>query len=219
MKLTVESYMKNQTAKTSLYMNVSLAVLSLTIAWQPLTALATSHKISAQKFHAKKSKQRRFLAQANLKQANDIFFAKVRTVAKGFENYAKTNGKFPEFFGYGGGQMVYVLQDSLSGNLDNPYYADRINLVPDGKLRDQMSSEVDFRFFPDDKLNDDRIEIYKTNPPSDWLGEPGIIAGVGSKDETMILFFGVGSDGKPLRENTSDGSLGAVRFALARRNK
>jgi hypothetical protein len=219
--------------KSSLYMNTfsihrmipMTFGLAFAIAWQPLFALAFDHSSpsfsqpASNKISSPKSKRKRFLAQANLKQVNDTFFAKVQTVAKGFEDYSKEHGRFPEFFGYGGGQMVYVLQDSLRGNLDNPYYDDRIRLVPDGKLRDQMTGEVDFRFFADDKLNDDKVETYRTNPPADWLGVPGIIVGVGSKDESMVLFFGVGPDGKPLREPTGDGLPGPVRFAVAKRNK
>ena|GEM_PF-4367133 len=156
------------------------------------------------------------IAQASLELADDAFWKQIQAVSEGFNDYAHTNGAFPAFNMFGG-QMVPVVRKSLADNLTNPYYKDRQQLVHQIRLEERMMADIDFRFFTDKTLDEERIDYYRTNPPAEWQGIPGTIAGVGNSKGDLIVFFGIGADGKPLADKVGDGM--SLKFAVIQLEK
>ncbi len=150
-------------------------------------------------------------AQASMENADSAFWKQIQAVSEGFNEYAHDNGAFPAFNMFGG-QMVNVVRKALSDNLTNPYYEDRQQLVRHIRLEERMMSDIDFRFFTDKTLDDERIDYYRTSPPADWQGIPGTIVGVGNSKGDLIAFFGIGADGKPLSDKVGDGVQ--LKFAV-----
>lgn len=156
------------------------------------------------------------LAQANVERCNETFWKQIEAVSEGFTDYAQKNGAFPAFNMFGG-QMLPVVRKALDDNLTNPYYHDRQELVRQIRLEERMMADVDFRYMTDKTLDDERIEYYRSNPPSDWRGIPGTIVGVGNSKGDLIAFFGIGADGKPLANTTGDETQ--VKFAVVHLEK
>lgn len=71
----------------------------------------------------------------------------------------------------------------------------------------------------DDKLSEEQIESYEENPPEPWRGNPGTIVAVSNNDATLMLFFGIGANGKPLRKRNVDGTETALRFVVIHHQK
>lgn len=155
-------------------------------------------------------------AQPSMEKADAAFWQQVQSVSDGFAEYAHENSRFPGFNQFGG-EMVPVVRKALGGNLANPYYGERQDLVRHIRLEERMMADVDFRFFSDKTLDDERVDTYRTNPPSDWRGIPGTIVGVGNSKGDMIAFFGIGADGKPLADTVDNGIN--VKFAVVHLEK
>lgn len=156
------------------------------------------------------------LGQASMEKADSAFWQQVKAVSEGFTEYAEKNGVFPAFNMFGG-QMLPVVRKALDSNLANPYYPERQELVRQIRLEERMLADVDFRYMTDKTLDDERIDYYRTNPPSDWKGIPGTIVGVGNSKGDLITFFGIGADGKPLSDTNENETN--VKFAVVRLNK
>ncbi len=158
------------------------------------------------------------LAQVSVQQVDDHFFKQIQLVADGFKKFEKDQGQFP-LYNMFGGQMVYVVDKALVGQKTNPYYERRNDIAASAALAAGTLKEVDFRFMSDDKLSEDQLNTYKENPPEEWSGNPGTIVAYGDKDAALMLFFGIGANGKPLREQNADGSPGTLRFVLLHHQK
>ncbi len=154
--------------------------------------------------------------QPSMEQADTVFWEQVQAVSEGFTEYAHKNGVFPAFNMFGG-EMLPVVRKALDGRLTNPYYEDRQPLVRNIRLEERMMADVDFRYMSDKTLDDERIDLYRCNPPADWRGIPGTIVGVGNSKGDLIAFFGIGADGKPLADTSND--TVHVKFAVVRLEK
>lgn len=154
--------------------------------------------------------------QASMEKADATFWQQVQSVSEGFTEYAQKNGIFPAFNMFGG-EMLPVVRKALGSNLSNPYYQERQELVRHIRLEERMMADVDFRYMTDNTLDDERIDLYRSNPPSDWRGIPGTIVGVGNSKGDLIAFFGIGADGKPLADTVDNGIN--VKFAVVHLEK
>ncbi len=155
-------------------------------------------------------------SQASMERADTAFWEQIKAVSDGFTEYADKNGVFPAFNQFGG-QMLPVVMKALDGNLANPYFKERQELVRQIRLEERMMHDVDFRYMMDKTLDDERIDYYRVNPPADWKGIPGTIVGVGNSKGDVIAFFGIGADGKPLADTTEHEIQ--VRFAVVHLNQ
>lgn len=155
-------------------------------------------------------------SQASMERADTAFWEQIKAVSDGFTEYADKNGAFPAFNQFGG-QMLPVVMKALDGNLTNPYFKERQDLVRQIRLEERMMQDVDFRYMMDKTLDDERIDYYRENPPADWKGIPGTIVGVGNSKGDLIAFFGIGADGKPLADTTDHEPQ--VRFAVVHLNQ
>ncbi len=156
------------------------------------------------------------MCQPSMEKADSAFWEQVQAVSEGFTEYAHKNGAFPAFNMFGG-EMLPVVRKALDGRLTNPYYEDRQPLVRNIRLEERMMADVDFRYMSDKTLDDERIDLYRSNPPADWRGIPGTIVGVGNSKGDLIAFFGIGADGKPLADTSND--TVHVKFAVVRLEK